>query len=349
MIVRKNSTWLIVLITGVLLVSCQVGLATQEVQDELSPPLLPEGISPEEAATLASLEQVNDFPLYTMVYQNDYPRTDLIIDLESDFAVRTDWACSLFAALGDPDQVLLGRNFDWDFSPGLLLYTDPDPGYASVSMVDLDYLGYGYEQAFGLTNLSLEELKGLLYAPFIPFDGMNEAGLAVGMAAVPDGGAPPDPKKETIDSVLVIRKILDKAATIEEAVAIIQTYNIDWGSGPALHYLIAEKSGRSVLVEFSSGELVVQENQHSWQVATNFLVSEAGSNPAGHCWRYGMIDEQLESNRGVLQMGQAMDLLDDVAQQNTQWSVIYQISSGDGWIAMGRDFPEIFKFDMHDK
>ena len=34
-----------------------------------------------------------------------------------------------------------GRNFDWEFSPALLLFTDPPDGYASVSMVDLTFLG----------------------------------------------------------------------------------------------------------------------------------------------------------------------------------------------------------------
>jgi len=33
------------------------------------------------------------------------------------------WACSLFAGLGDVEQRLYGRNFDWDHSPAVLLFT----------------------------------------------------------------------------------------------------------------------------------------------------------------------------------------------------------------------------------
>jgi hypothetical protein len=336
---------LILLLLGILIISCQARVATQD-PPRITPALSQADLSTEEIVTLSSLTQVDDYPLYTMVYRAEYSHAGLPLDADQEFSDQADWACSLFAAFGDPDQPLLGRNFDWDFSPGLLLFTNPEDGYASVSMVDLYYLGFGDELSFGLTELPLEELEGLLGAPFLPFDGMNEAGLAVGMAAVPNGAGPPDPQRETIDSLLVIRKILDRAATIEEALAILQAYNIDWGSGPALHYLIAEKSGRSALIEFSQGEVVVLENQGAWQAATNFLISEAGENPANHCRRYAVISERLDQNGGRINTKQAVALLEEVAQQNTQWSVVYQIGANEVWIAMGRDYSSVHHFPL---
>jgi choloylglycine hydrolase len=186
----------------------------------------------------------------------------------------------------------------------------------------------------------------MLSAPYLPFDGLNEAGLAVGFAAVPDVGTKPDPAKETIDSLMVVRKILDGAATVEEAVEIIKSYNIDWGSGPALHYLVADNSGHSALIEFSSEGIVTLENQKPWQGATNFLLSQAWTDPATHCWRYGVISERLEENEGILSPQEAINLLEDVSQENTQWSVVYQMSAGEVWIAMGRDYADILKFDL---
>ena len=69
--------------------------------------------------------------------------------------------------------------------------------------------------------------------PALPFDGMNERGLVVGMAAVPDGNMPPDPGKETIDSLQVIRRMLDQASTVDEAVAIMQQVQHRVGQRPA--------------------------------------------------------------------------------------------------------------------
>ena len=305
---------------------------------------IPLGMSEAEGITLGSLEQIDPLPLYTMVYEADYSQAgaDDLIGEE----IAPSWACSLFVAMGDSEEMLFGRNFDWDFSPALLLFTDPPDGYASVSMVDIAYLGYGEERAFGLTNLPLSERIGLLDAPYLPFDGMNEAGLAVGMAAVPSGGMKYDPEKETIDSLMVIREILDRAATVDVAVVILANYNIDWGSGPPMHYLIAEKSGRSALAEFSRGEMQVIYNNDPWQLATNFLVSETGASAEGSCWRYDLILEQLTEGNGQLNHRQALNLLGEVAQESTQWSVVYGVSTGEIQVVMDRQYNNVHTLDL---
>ncbi len=340
----NQATFLNLLISAALLVGCQSSPVALDESPVVDPALIPEGMSVEEVATLISLEQVDDFPLYTMVYQADYSSPGITSGSLPSLYHQADWACSLFAVFGNQDEMLFGRNFDWDFSPGLLLFTDPTDGYASVSMVDLYYLGFGEERAHGLTDLPLEDLENLLIAPYLPFDGLNEAGLAVGFAAVPDRGMEQDPAKERIDSLMVVRKILDGAATVEEAAQIVQAFNIEWGSGPALHYLVADASGRSVLIEFSKDEILMIENQEPWQAATNFLVSEAQGEPAAQCWRYELITERLENSQGELSGEDAMALLEEVAQANTQWSVVYGISAGEVRIAMGRDYSEIHRF-----
>jgi hypothetical protein len=334
----------LVLIAGALLNGCQAPVVLEE-PPAVDPALIPEGMSAEEAATLASLELVDDYPLYTMTYYGEYRASETTARLLLE-QLQADWACSLFAVFGNLEDALFGRNFDWDFSPGLLLFTDPVDGYASVSMVDLYYLGFGDERAFGLEDLSLEDLEDLLYTPYLPFDGMNETGLAIGMAAVPDRGVEPDPDKETVDSLLVMRKILDRAATLEDAMEIFRSFNIDWGSGPALHYLVVDASGRSILVEFSQGEIHFIENQTPWQSATNYLISEAWADPGTHCWRHGMITEVLESGGGKIDSVEALTLLEDVSQPNTQWSVLYHTSTGEIQIVMGRDYQEVLEFDL---
>ena len=70
-------------------------------------------------------------------------------------------------------------------------------------------------------DLPIEEQTGLLDAPYLPFDGMNEYGLAIGMAAVPPGNMRPDADKETIGSLGIIRQMLDHARTVDEAVDIM--------------------------------------------------------------------------------------------------------------------------------
>jgi hypothetical protein len=309
-----------------------------------------DGLSPDQAATLGSLEQVNGYPLYTMHYQGAYAYP---LDSPGRFsvaAVFTDrgpsWGCSLFAALYDPQSLLYGRNFDWEYSPALLLFTDPPDGYASVSMVDIAYLGYAGSRAVDLADAPLRDLRDLLDAPALPFDGMNERGLAVGMAAVPAGDMIPDPHKETIDSLMVIRMILDHAQNVDEAVTILGSYNLDWGSGPPLHYLVADVSGRSVLVEFYQGEMVTIYNDQPWHLATNFLRASVGDSPEGQCWRYDKISQRMTETGGNLSTQEAMELLSVVSQDITQWSVVYNMSAGQVSVVMGREYEVVQQFSL---
>jgi len=296
-------------------------------------------LSEQEAATLSSLEKVDDFPLYTMHYygSSESGSSRLVAPLESANALRpVVWTCSLYAALGGTDK-FYGRNFDWVDSPALLLFTHPTNGYASVSMVDLAYLGFG-DKVTQLTELSLDQRQALLNAPGLPFDGMNERGLVVGMAAVPDGNARPDPGKETFDSLQVIRRMLDQASTVDEAVAFLQQVNINWGSGPPLHNLIADRSGQSALIEFYRGKLHNIPTDKPWHLATNFLLSSVGDSPAGQCPRYDKIEQRLSTTAGSLDAAEAMQLLQAVSQPNTQWSIVYGLSTGKIGVTLGRAY-----------
>ncbi len=311
-------------------------------------------LSEDEIATLNSLEQLDTYPLYTLRYVGAYPdpahastRLGLaeIADQTTPNECQDAWGCSLFAALSDPSNRLYGRNFDWRFSPTMLLFTDPPDGYASVSMVDIDYLGFGGSRAKDLINLPPGERKALLQAPALPFDGMNEKGLAIGMAAVPPGEMSPDPNKITIGELAVIRVILDHASTIDEAVDILASHNIDMGNVP-VHYLIASAAGNSALVEFYRGKMVVFRNENAWQLATNFLVASTDGRVSGQCPRFDRISQQLQEKKGQLTVQEALDLLAGVSQSvsqggsDTQWSIVYEMTSGDVHVVMGRKYTE---------
>jgi hypothetical protein len=257
------------------------------------------------------------------------------------------WGCSLFAALGDNKNNIFGRNFDWEYSPALLLFTHPADGFASVSMVDITYLGFQGKDVTSLVDLPLKERRALLEAPSLPFDGMNEKALVVGMAAVPQDNMILNPQDKSIGSLMIIREILDHAGNVDEAAAIFNNYNIDMQGGPALHYLIADASGQSVLIEFYQGKMVVLPNEVPWQVATNFLVASTNGSTEGKCWRYDMINQRLNETEGQLSAQDSKELLAAVSQDNTQWSIIYELMSGDVNIVMGRRYENAYTFHLN--
>ena len=90
----------------------------------------------------------------------------------------TGFACTVFFGAGG--EPIMGRNFDFHDQPALLLRHRPPGAYASISMVDISYLGYDRANLHRLRHG--DQLRD---ASRLPFDGMNERGLAVAMAQVP--------------------------------------------------------------------------------------------------------------------------------------------------------------------
>ncbi len=290
--------------------------------------------------TIRSLKKLDDFPLYIMHFYGDYdlPKYESGVSQSEN---PTLWACTCFAAKTGQGNQILGRNFDWSDHPALLLFTDPPGRYASVSMVDISYLGYSKKDAPD------KNPGGLLLSPFLPFDGMNEQGLAVGMMALPAAQAPEDPEKQTVNSLMIIRLMLDHAKNVEEAVAIVKNFNIDFQGGPPLHYFITDRSGKSVVVEFINRKISVLRNTHSWQVATNFIMSGLSQEISlASCWRYKKVWDTLENQTTMRSPSDALSLLEDVSQGNTIWSVVYDTSSLDFIVVMGKKYDQAHEFNL---
>jgi hypothetical protein len=335
-----NLLLLLVLVVGLFIV-------LRPTQDELLPPTEESPPLSDEERTLASFQKVDDFPLYIMTYYGDYGFDDYLEQgmAASDHAFSIPdhaWACTTFSSSNPDTDSLLGRNFDWYDHPALLLFTDSPMAYASATMVDLHYLGFQMDQ-----EPSTEAMEALFEAPYWAFDGMNEHGLAVGMMAVSQAEPHHDPSRPTISSLEMIRLLLDYAKDVEEAVNLLGQYNIDFIGGPPLHYLIADGLGNSLVVEFIDGEMILLETEEPWQVSTNFLISleePLGSNSS--CWRYNAAFDTLQESLGAITPDEGMAILESVAQSNTIWSILYNQTSGEISLSVGRDFRNIHRFEL---
>jgi hypothetical protein len=89
------------------------------------------------------------------------------------------------------------------------------------------------------------------------------------------------------------------------------------------------------------------ENEQPWHSATNFLRSSV-EDPKGNCWRYDRINARLNEEQGLLESESAMELLAEVAQDSTQWSVVYQMARGEVSVAMGKDYANVHTFRVSD-
>ncbi len=299
-----------------------------------------------------------------MTVYGDYPRYP-------EMKKRFYWAmglpephCSSFAVLNPQGHALLGYNNDGDAPPIILLFTHPPDGYASISISTIGGDFPGFNRSFTPFN-SDRDRSLLLYAPYSTQTGMNEMGLAVSTMADPSGEWTLDPAKETLVAAEARRVILDHAKDVEGAIALLSQYNVSYQSTSVSHFMIADRSGHSALLEWVDGGMKALRNQQPWLVSTNFRIHGAGEtieadlaqylaigaiasdSMSSNHWRYAAAWETLRQADGLLSATQSMDLLNTISQPYmTQYSVVYDLVNGEVQIVTERNYQQAYRYRL---
>lgn len=324
-----------------------------------------------EIKTVNSIEKVDDYGFYTMNYAGDYGFDEFLkVGASNDQELINfvgkrllkglpisisgpDLSCTTFNAVTPEGEYIFGRNFDMDYSPPLLVHTKPLNGYESISMINLAFLGYDKNH---LPDKFSDKLLALA-APYVPLDGINEKGLAIGVLLLPE--TPPtmqNTEKIDINSTTAIRMLLDKAATVEEAVAMLKEYDMHDSANSCFHYQIADAQGNSAIVEYVNNEMHILKPDTSYQVCTNFFLTpgEKFNFGAGQD-RYNIVMTGLKESGGKITSQQGMDFLEAakiVGQldektgilYSTQWSAIYNNTQKSVDICIGQNYKKVYRF-----
>ena len=148
----------------------------------------------------------------------------------------------------------------------MIVHTKPENGYESVSTCCLDFLGFGDKYA---PDGSMTERMQSIAAIYVPLDGMNAKGLVVAdLTAGDDEETYQRTGKVNLTTTTAIRLLLDKAADVDEAVALLKQYDMNSSIGISQHLSIADAHGKSIVVEYVNGEMLVSETK---VVTTHYL------------------------------------------------------------------------------
>lgn len=321
-----------------------------------------------ELRSLSSLKKIDDYGMYQMTYYGDYGFDDFLeIGATSDAEIEafvtsrllkglpidlgvTGAGCTAFVTKNENGEILFGRNFDFLYAPSLQLFTKPKNGYASVSTVNLTFAGYSEDN---LPNGFNFNSFLTLAAPYLPFDGMNERGVAIALLAVPEAQPPYDVDNVTLNTTTSIRLVLDKAATTGEAIELLKKYNIYFSGDITCHYLISDANGHSVIVEYYDNAVQVVETDKDYMIASNFIAYNDLNIGEGFTEfeRYNKVLTAIENNFGILDKNKAIDLLAEIGVMSgetdkLQWSVLYNLTTGDGQIFANRKLDNITYFNL---
>lgn len=257
------------------------------------------------------------------------------------------FGCSTVAVKDSNGGALFGRNFDWEHCEAMVVLSHPESGYASLSTVNVDFISQG-----GLAGVAMkkDEIKTMA-ALYAPLDGMNEKGLAVSVNMIQDSASiEQDTEKPDITTTTAIRLLLDRAATVEEALKLLEKYDMHASMGMMVHFALADTTGRSVAVEYVDNEMVVAETP----VLTNFYLAEGEKHGIGtkqsHT-RYDMLMEWLKQNE-TMDETDVRDALSSVSKGNfgefesTEWSIAFNQTEGKATYYHRENYEEGYVFTI---
>ncbi len=340
-----------------------------------------------QLVTMRSVRQL-DSNIYLLDYKNDYHLPELLergassigelMAFAADsltfglrlFRAGTDEGagCTTFEACTPQGSHLLARNFDFKTAPCTVVWTHPRSGYASVAVVDNNFMAYGSSVRYNRLN----SYRALL-APYCCVDGMNEKGLAVAVSQLRAKATDQTAYgKKNITTTAMIRAVLDMCADVDEAVELIKSYNMHDSLWTNYHYQIVDAHGRSVTVEYIDNVIhvyerfsekypadgsVFEDDGINQQYASNFsLTKDIGSFKIEQhgADRVEAVKSVLRAKDGILTEMEAMDLLSYVNLNykhdrypwsvTALWSAVYNTGEGTLRLAANKDYKNIYTF-----
>ncbi len=249
------------------------------------------------------------------------------------------YGCAAFSAVTPEGDHIFGRNFDYAETDAVLVHSNPDGAYESIGVADLGVFDVG--QTY---NISPDSPVGRLFMAFTPYivvDGMNEKGVGAGILELTLDETHQDNGKPDLLIYCAIRGILDTCASVDEALALLESYDIHSDLDVTYHLFITDRSGRYVVVEWLDGKMVTTE----YPCCTNSVIAPGEYYDMGEPDdRLCSIEESLGSDSIVTEQ-QAMTILTGVVScKITEWSCVYNLDDFTVSICLDKDNSAVYTF-----
>jgi len=231
-------------------------------------------------------------------------------------------SCTCFAATGhatNDGKTIFGRNYDmfyWFKAHTETYTTYPKGANSSIGNTDI-FIGRE--------------------------DGVNDRGLAVGLASVHSEGMQPG-----FIFPIVVRLLLDKCADVDEAIKLAAKIP----HLKSMTYLLADKSGKMAALEVTTNKIHVRRPSSDYIIITNQFqepqmqkLETLNERPSDSPQRYNGVERLLSSNLGKIDLEFAKKILKDheslvcshieFIKLGTLWSLVATLGEKTAWIADG--------------
>ena len=239
--------------------------------------------------------------------------------------------CTAFG-LGQGEQVVMGKSYDWELGNGLVVVNKqgqakqslpPKPGEAVARWISR----YG--------SVTFNQ-----YGREMPNGGMNEAGLAIEVLWLNQSVFPPPDDRPVLNELQVVQYGLDNCATVAELIEAMSKIRVSKIHG-AVHYFACDGTGACATLEYLGGKLVTTTGEGlPAKAITNGSCADSVralgelkkaklSPPKGTASsaRYLRAATMLESTKPKADSKKrSLEILDSVSQRAfSKWNIVYEL------------------------
>jgi choloylglycine hydrolase len=235
-------------------------------------------------------------------------------------------ACTTFCVRAGT-QVLFGRNYDFEHGDGMVL-VNPAGAQKKGYLAD----GPSWRSKYGSVTFNQ-------FGRGFPMGGLNEAGVVVELMWLDDTRYPSKDARAPLTVLEWIQYQLDTAGSVQDVLASDARVRIQ-GQTP-LHYLVSDKTGTTATIEFLEGKLVAHQGAdlpftalaNDTYAKSKAFVEERRRKPAsgsGSLERFSRAALALPNVAASAEgaTDRAFDVLANVAQRSTRWSIVYDQTAG---------------------
>lgn len=267
-------------------------------------------------------------------------------------------ACSTFV-LKSGQNLVFGRNYDWAIGYGFVMVnkrnqikrTDLPPGASAKPVQWISKYG----------SITFNQ-----YGREFPMGGMNEAGLVVEVMWLEGTEYPSPDARPALSELQWVQYQLDTARSVKEVIASDASLRISANSVP-IHFLVSDKTGEAVTVEFLDGKMVCHTAEtlpvkaltnSTYADSMEYLKTHKGyggereigfsGNSLDRFSRAAHMLSSYEKSKSKEIVDYALSILDSVDNPEwTQWSIVYDVANRTVHFKT-KDAPRLKKFAFED-
>ena len=239
--------------------------------------------------------------------------------------------CTTFV-LGEKDNQVFGRNYDWDVEDGLIIVNKRGVVKGGYPRVHETGTPATWTSKYGSVTFNQ-------YGREFPTGGMNEAGLVIETMSLSEARYPRPDSRPYVGFALQWRQfLLDNYASVNEVISSDSAVRISpRGSSVGIHVLISDRTGNCASIEFLEGKMVAFTGA---RMPVRVLANDTYANSIYH-WRKGkapVVDpgrsigrfvraaqmiESYDAQKEEVPIDYAFKILNAVGARRTVWSIVY--------------------------